>query len=257
MWCVFAYMYQGYAYLPLLLQNITTTTEYLPGTAAFPSKFNLKWAHHSGFTVDKLELTSFEKVNVETSLTGVADGLKFEFKGNDSSLGTVGAVYKHKLATFGTELDISGFSFLKASALGGSNGVSAGAAATFALGSKFAVSDYSAAIGWKNDTAFVGLKANNKLADLNTFVHYQVKPNLGLHAQLDFTPKTSTHNVTVGVAYKCNDNNVATKAKITSNGLISASVKKNFPNKLSVVGAVGVDVHKLEAYNFGITATLG
>ena len=228
----------------------------MPGTAVFPSKVNLKWAHHSGFSIDKLEVSSCEKVNIETSLTGVAEGLKFDFKGNDSSLGTVGAVFKHKLATVATELDISGFSFLKASAIGGSNGVSAGAAATFALGNKFAVSDYSAALGWKNDSVFVGLKANNKLADFNTFVQYQAKPNLGVNAQIDVTPKASAHNVTVGVSYKCCEN-ISTKAKFSSNGLINASLKKNFPNKLSVVGAVGVDVHKLEAYNFGVTATLG
>jgi len=237
--------------------SVTTTTEYLPGTAVFPSKISAKWAHVSGFSLDKLEMSSCEKMTVETSLTGVVEGLKFDFKGTDAATGTVGAVYKHKFATVSSELDISGFSFLKASVLGGSNGVLAGASASCSLGSKFAATDYSAALGWKpTDAVFVGLKANNKFADLNSYFQCQVKPNIGVHGQLDFTPKTNAHNVIFGVTYKCCDS-TSMKAKVSASGNINASVKKNFPNKLSVVGSVGVDVHKLDTAAFGVTATLG
>jgi hypothetical protein len=237
--------------------SITTTTEYSAGTAVFPSKVNLKWAHKSGFAVDKFEMSSCDKATLETSLSGVVEGLKLDFKGTDATNGVVGSTYKHKLATVTSELDVSGFSYLKASLLGGSNGVLAGASANFALGNKFAVNDYSAAFGWKpNDNIFVGLKANNKLADLNSYFLYQLKPNVGLHGQLDFTPKTSQHALTVGASYKCCES-TSMKTKVNTSGLVNASVKKNFPNKLAVVGAVGLDVHKLDSVNFGVTATLG
>jgi len=235
--------------------SVTSTTEYSPGTAAFPGKVNLKWAHDK-FSVDKLEVSSCDKITLESSLA-LAPGLNLEFKGVDKSAGTLGAVYKHQYATIASDLDIAAFSTLKASVLGGAHGVVGGASANFALGNKFEVRDYSAALGYTPcEGVFAGVKATNKLSEFNGALQCKIKPNLAASALVDFVPKTSEVKATVGVAYRCNEK-THLKLKLNNLGAVSVSVKQQFPNSLSVVGAAGVDVKKLESYSFGVTATLG
>ena len=176
-------------------------------------------------------------------MANVAPGLTFNFKGVNTSDANLSAVYEHKIATITSELDIAGFSQLNTSVLGGSHGVQAGAALSMGLGSKCEVNDYSAAIGYKpeNDKFFVGVKANNKFADLNTALMYNVKPDLSVSALVDFTPKTGAHSFNVGLGYQfCSGYGM--KLKASNTGTVSASVKKQLPNKLTVVGAAGVDV---------------
>ena len=90
-------------------QALTTTTDAVVGTSApLTSKASIKWAHASGFSIDKLEISAADKLKLETSLTGVAPGLKLEFKGVSASALNLGLVYKHQLATVTSDLDISG-----------------------------------------------------------------------------------------------------------------------------------------------------
>jgi hypothetical protein len=235
---------------------LTTTTDCNCG-APMTSKVSVKWAHPSGFTVDKLEMTACDKVKLETSLTGLAPGLKLEFKGAAAGTGNLGLVYKHQMATVATDLDIAGFSAANASVLGGSNGIFAGASANFALGGKFDVKDFSAAVGYKpNAGIYAGVVANKKFTEFNTAVHYKVNPALTVAALVDVCPKASTHKFNIGAAYACNPNTTV-KVKVNNNGVINASVKQQLPMKFTVVGAAEVDTKNISAVNVGVTATLG
>jgi len=234
---------------------VTANTEYNAGAAVFPGKLNFKWAHDK-FSIDKLEISSCDKITLESSLA-VAPGLSLELKGVDKCAGTLGAVYKHQYATIASDLDIAGFSTLKASVLGGAHGVVGGGSANFTLGDKFDVKDFSAALGCAPcDGVFAGVKASNKFSELNGSVQCKIKPNISASALVDFVPKTSEYKVNIGVAYKCNAN-TALKVKVNNLGVVNMSVKQQLPSKLSVVGAAAVDVKKLDTFAFGVTATLG
>jgi len=236
--------------------SLTTTTDYNPAASVLPTKINLKWAHESGFAVDKFEIASADKITLETSLTGVAPGLKFEFKGVDAATGTLGVIYKHKYATLASELDIAGFSTFKSSVLGGSNGVSVGASADFSLSDKFDVKDFSAAVAYTPCAGvFAGVKANKKFTEFNGAVGYKVKPNLSLAALID-VPKKSAYKFNIGASYKCQPETTV-KVKVDNDGVIRTSVKQDLPKKLTLVGAAEVDVKNISQFNFGVTATLG
>merc|ERR1719390_78888 len=63
--------------------GVTVSTDYSPkgGKTSLLGKISAKWAHESGFAIDKVEMKSDGSLSTETSLSGVAPGLKFEFKG--------------------------------------------------------------------------------------------------------------------------------------------------------------------------------
>jgi hypothetical protein len=237
---------------------VTTTTDCNCGGNAFTSKVSLKWAHESsGFVVDKLEFAGRDKVKLESSLSGLAPGLKLEFKGASASSGNLGAIYKHQFATIATDLDVAGFSAANVSVLGGSNGVLAGASANLAFGGKFEVKDYSAALGYKaNFGLFASVVANKKFTEFNTAVQYQVKDNLTVAALCDCVPKSSSHKINLAATFNCCPN-TAVKVKVNNDGVINASVKHQLPKKMTVVGAAEFDTRNTSSINFGVTTTLG
>lgn len=198
-----------------------------------------------------------DKIKLDTSLTGLMPGLKLEFKGAAASSGNLGVVYKHQFATVATDLDIAGFSAANASVIGGANGIQAGVAAKFALGGKFEVKDFSAALAYKpSDSLFAGLGANKKFTEFNVALKYNVKPQLTLAALVDVVPKQSSHKFNIGAEYSCNADTTV-KLKVNNDGVINASVKQQLPKSLEVVGAAEFDTRDTSKINFGVSATLG
>ena len=235
---------------------MSTTTDLK--SSNFLTTTNFGWAHESGFAIDSLELASLQKVALATSVSGILPGLQLNFKGVDASATTLGMTYKHKLATISHELDIAGFSTMSASVMGGSNGILAGAGATFGLGGKFEVTDFSAAVGYApKPEIFAGVKATNKFTELNTAFQYAIRPNLTLSALIDYAPSTGAHKYSVGATHSCGKAGANFKMKINNEGVINASVKKALPNSLTVVGAASLDSRHLDTYTLGVTATLG
>ena len=226
---------------------MTTTTD-CKCQGAWTSKASGKWAHPSGFAVDKLEMAGCDKVKLETSLTGVATGLKFEFKGAAAGSGNLGLVYKHQMATITTDLDIAGFSAANASVLAGSNGILAGASANFALAGKFDVKDFSVGLGYKPSAGlYAGIVANKKFTELNSAIHYAVKPNITVAALVDIVPKTSSTKFNVAVKYACNSD---TTLKVKVN-------KQTLPKKLVVTTAAEFDTRNTSSFKLGVNSTLG
>jgi len=235
---------------------LTSTTDF-NCNAPFTSKVSAKWAHE-GYAVDKLEISSRDKVKLETSLAKLVPGLTLEFKGATGSGATasLGAVYKHQFATITSDLDILAFSTANASVLGGSAGFLAGASANFGL-NKFEVKDYTAAISYSPSCGlYAGVVANKKFSEFNALLQYKVQPKLRVAALLDCVPKTSSHTCSVAVAYDCCEN-TAVKVKANCDGVITASVKHTMPKKFTVVGAAELDTRNTSNINFGVAATLG
>ena len=82
-------------------------------------KLSVKYVGSQGFSIDKIEAASDNKLAVETSLVNLTPGLKLEFKGNESEKGDVSFTYSHPAATFTGELDATKFSSAKGSICGG------------------------------------------------------------------------------------------------------------------------------------------
>lgn len=239
--------------------NISTTTSCNPGsTGAFATSVNLNWAHPSGLTIDNLELTSCDKVDVQASLTNLAPGLTLKLNGGKAGNCNLGAVYNHQFATVAADVDVSGFSSMNTSVLGGSKGLLVGASASFGVKGGFEVNNYSAALGWAPQKgSFAGVQVNNKLAEVSATLQHGVRPDLTLTAAIDHNLKSSSSRGSVGATYDC-CKNCAIRVKFDSEGMINAAVKREFPAKKFTLGAAAaVDAKNLQSYNFGVTASLG
>lgn len=218
----------------------------------------MKYAHASGFSVDKLELNSSGSVATETSLTGLAPGLKVEFKGDDDRKGELGIVYKHKLATVTSELDVVDFSTVKAAVVGGHSGVVVGASADIALHDKFDVRNISAVASYSPCSAvFAGVRADKHFSEFTATVQYQGISKLNLAAQVTAVPKSGAHKVQVVGAYAHSATHTF-KVKGDSDGIVGLSVKgKCSEGPLVVVGSAEVPVHNVGGFKWGANITLG
>jgi len=61
---------------------------------------SFKWKYDN-FSLDKLKYNSVGLLTTETSLTGLADGLKVTFEGDTDTNGTLGFEYNHDQFTLG------------------------------------------------------------------------------------------------------------------------------------------------------------
>lgn len=238
---------------------MTTTTDFNcnGGKCSVGGKVSAKWAHESGFALDKLEVKNNGSVVVETSLSGVAPGLKFEFKGDDSNKGDLGAVYKTPQYTAAAEVDVAEFSSAKASLLAGTGPYTGGASATVSLGDKVDVKSFDVAGSYAvANNYFAGLAVTNKFSKYALSFAYFGGANYTLAGLFNFTPEKSATSLSVGGLYKCNPN-TNIKAKINSEGTLAVSVKQFLAKDCSVTAATELPTKDFSAYKFGITASLG
>jgi len=91
--------------------GLTITTDY--AKSALSGKVAAKYAHESGFSLDKFEVNKNAAITIETSLNGAVPNVKFEFKGNDSNKGELSATYTNDVTTVVGELDVADFSFFQ------------------------------------------------------------------------------------------------------------------------------------------------
>lgn len=239
--------------------NLTSATSACCGASEFPSTVKLNYSDPCGFNIDKLEVASMDSIVFESSFEpkGVP-GAKVGFASSNNGGGTLGVVYKHKLATITTDLDVGGFSSIQSSVLGGMHGFQAGAAVELSLINKDQLSNYSAAFGWvPKEGLFTGLQANDKFGAVTTSLQYQATPKVNIAALVDFSPKALAESlkVSVGAEY-AHCEGIIVKGKTSNDGIINASIKKTLKN-CSVTGAVELNAKDMKSFNFGATATVG
>jgi len=240
---------------------ITTNTTFDEKEKKLGAKLAAKYAHTSGFVIDKLEVSADGKVSTETSLTGAAPGLKLEFKGNDSNKGDLSWVYSATpTSSFTGEFDA--LNFKKAStSLTVSQGAVVGGASVDAAFDKNGLESTKVGVGLSYSVPkflFAGLKASNNFSNYSGFFSYLVSKELTLIGQVAHATagKTvGTSGVFGGVYQYCP--NLTLKLKATSTGVINASVKKQLQPKFTVVGSLEVPSSSLSGSKFGVNATLG
>jgi len=240
--------------------TLTNTTTYDTKDNKLVPKLSLKWAHPSGFTLEKLEASQDLKFNLETSLANAAPGLKLEFKGNDSDKADLSFTYKIPQATVTGDFDISNLASAKASVVSGTESIAAGANVDLKIAkSAIESATFGAGLAYTHQNkAFIALRADKNFTNFSALASYKAvdplsgKP-LTLAAQVGHSGKETTASV-ASVFNWCNECNL--KVKFSSNGVFAASLKNVCEKKLTVIGTAEVPL-QLNTVKLGVNATLG
>lgn len=218
------------------------------------TKLSVKYPHSSGFTVEKFEIAQDGHINTETSLTGAAPNLKLEFKGNDEkSKGDVIATYKIPKVTLVAELDILGFSKLKASATSGQGAVTVGASVVANL-AKSSLDTVDVSVGYTAPKFYGVVKAADTFKAFSGSASYNVSDKLTVAAKGSHSAKGV--GGAAAAIYACCPNNTM-KFKAGTCGALTASVKRSYEKKFTVVAAVSTNANNVSDFKWGVTSTLG
>lgn len=231
---------------------LTTNTNYETSKdTKLVTKLSAKYPHSSGFTVEKFEIASNGAVTTETSLIGVAQGLKLEFKGNDSNKGDLSMQYSHPLFTLTSELDCLTLAKASSSVSGGQGPISVGVSADVNL-TKSTLGSIGATLGYKLPNTNVFLKSTKTFSEYSALVTYAFNKDVTVAGQAFYGKAWSF--LFAGV-YKCNPNTIM-KLKLSDNAGIAASVKQTIDKKLVITGVA--DIPKtLDNVKFGVAVSLG
>lgn len=209
----------------------------------------------TGFSLEKFELTPDCKMTVETALSGVAPGLKFEFKGNDSDKSDMFLTYKTSQATITADVDVYNFSSAKASVNSGHGPFTAGASVDLKIAKSIASTTCGFGIGYTlPKVMFAGIRANKNFTSYSALCEYSAIKNVALAGSATYASGTTTAAIAGSYApHPC----TTMKFKATSAGTMCASVKQSLDKKFCVVASAEVPVSSLKSVKFGVNATLG
>jgi len=240
--------------------TITTNVEFVDkdGKSSLKPKVALKWPHSSGFTLEKLEFTNDCKMTVETSLTDSLPGLKLEFKGNDSEKADLSFKYAIPAATFTGDFDINNLSKAEASVTAGTGAFTGGLNAKFSTSKDDGKNATKVSVGLGlahtvPNVCFTAVRAKDNFSAFSVLVSYTQHKGLIVAGSADHCAKKT--QATLVTSYNV-DASTTFKAKATTEGVFSASLKKSFEKKFNVVGSVEVPSN-LKSVKWGVNATLG
>jgi hypothetical protein len=237
--------------------TLTTTLTYSSKDSAIVPKSALKWAGPSGFTLDKLEVTNDLRPTVETSLTGIAPGLKLFFKGNDSDKAELSADYKLPNIMVTTSLDILKGSYANMDLVYKHGDILVGAATAMKLKGSTPESTFKGALKYSiPNVTEVAVTATPQTGSYDgLFLYEGINPQIKIGGKVSYE-KSGLCGAVVS-SYKCNPDTTI-KKKLDTKGVLSLSVKQNLPKKLSVVGSATIPLNSgLKGIKYGLNATLG
>lgn len=236
--------------------GLTITTDY--AKSSLSGKVAAKWAHESGFALEKLEVDKNAGITIETSLKGAIPDVKFEFKGNDSNKGDLLATYSTSIATVVGQLDVAEFSGFNVSALAQSGAFTGGAAVAVSLGDSTDVKKFDVAGSYNcsDFKTFAGLKISDKFATYTGSIGYFACPKVSVGGEIKFKPESSAFSALIGGMYKCNPN-TQLKAKVSSEGAVNFSVKQSLSNNCSITSSLATSSKNFGDYKLGFVGNLG
>ena len=248
----------------LLPQGLTSSTEFKTAAgkkATLAGKVAGKWSHgKSGFCLDKLEIKPDGAMAIETSLTGVAPGLKLEFKGDDSFKGDLSVIYKNAVVTATADLDLLEFSKLKSAVVARTGPYTAGASTSVDIGGKNKIEFKSADVSLGYiipKRLFAVVKTAKWFSEFNFSFAYEARSDITLSTLYTFNPKNSSaSSLIVAGLYKCNPS-TALKLKVDSKAVVGASIKQALDKYATATIGAEVDLAKVSAYKLGVTTTIG
>jgi hypothetical protein len=245
--------------------SVTSETEHncKGDKPSIAGKLTLKWKHASGFALDKLQFKNNDNIVTETSMTGVAPGLKFTFKGDDSNKGDLGVEYSTDNMMMTGELDVVQFSEIRLSSVFGYQNLLLGGNLAYRLPADKAPSqlnNYTVAAGYNAFPWFATVGSTN----LNTVdVHMQYnhqKHVLGMILNHDLNKNSS--RVTAGGLCNCSPT-TAVRSKLIATGTstnditVAGSVAHTPAAGLTLLGSVEAKLGNVQNPKFGFQVTLG
>jgi len=191
-------------------------------------------------------------------LTGAADGLTLEFKGNDSDKSDVSFKYVTPKATFTALIDVLKLKKAEASVSSGHGAFTGGASAVFSA-SPYSLSTTTFALGYAVPKVFdAAIKAEQNF-EKNVSLYkglfkYTATKEITLAGEVSLNKSSA---FALAGVYKCNPKTIL-KLKAISSGVINASVKHDIDaaKKCSAVAAAQFETG-LTNPKFGLNITLG
>jgi len=212
-------------------------------------KLTVKYAHNSGFSVDKLALDG-KGVKLETSLSKLdfAPGLKILYKGNPSCT-TVGAEFQNKTLAADFSVD-SAFSKGDASVAVAQNEFTAGTSLKFADTS---LSSYKLGVSWASGPVFSGLTFDNNQT-VGLALTYKACPPATIATSL--TKSGTDLSVVVGTTYKCNPSTTIKAVTDTKLDMKVACIQE-LEKKTTIAGSAIFNAKNIGDIKYGVAFTMG
>jgi voltage-dependent anion channel protein 2 len=227
---------------------VAVTLETARGSGgALSSKVGTKFAY-AGLSFDKVQLTADGGQVLETSLVP-CEGVKLSFKGNKGA--DLGIDYtKGNLYATGV-LDVKDMSKVSTSAcLGLASGFTVGGDATYALSGKTGFSAYNVGASYSQGKLFASVTSASKLSSVNVGCVYKVNADLSLASSTSHSSEKACAVNAIGAAYKAPIGDV--KAKIGSDGILSACLIKEVAPKVTVTASGAVSTSDLSSFKYGL-----
>ena len=235
----------------------SSSWDYAKSGSAIDTTVSATWSHPSGFTLEKLEFTPADKATLttETSLSGLAKGLKLEFKGNDADKGDLSFTYKLPQATLTGEMDFMNFKKFNIAAATGMDQITAGFKCDIAKSDKGMSTTTAASASYAMGNIFAGLEATSNFSKYGILASFAVDKTMTAALRADIGPKAPS--VQVGGVYKCNSATTM-KGKINvMSRMLDLSVKHAMDKKFNVTASAQIADFSPKGIVFGLKATMG
>lgn len=236
----------------------TSSFDHSKDGAAIDTYVSAKWAHPSGFTLDKLEFNPSAKGSIvtETSLTGLAEGLKLDFKGNDNDKGDVSFTYKHPHGTVHGGVDIMNFKSFGVACVTGMDNFVAGVQTSVNKGKDGFSTKVNTTASYQLNKIFAGVDVADNFSKYGVLMSFSADKNTVAAVRADMAAGGNV-GVQVGASYKCNPSTTL-KTKVDVNKqAVDFSVKQSFDKNFNVTGFAQVSSFSVKSMLFGCKATLG
>ena len=236
-----------------------TTMKSSDGTVPLTTSLSAKWAHPSGFTLDKINFKGVgHKIEVENSLENVIPDLKLEFKGDDHEKGELLATYKVAPATVKATFDIMKQAKGELSVATVQAPFTVGGILSFETKEKVTTTDVSASAAYSAGPIFAGIISSKMFKSFELLSSYAVSKEISVAAKVEANDKGKGFGfkTIAGATYKCNPNTFI-KGKIDSDATLDLSVTQKVDKNLSVSVWAQTKFPAAATPSFGIKAVLG
>jgi hypothetical protein len=232
----------------------STTTHDFKAGSKLNNTLSLEWEHDSGFTLDKLEFNPSDdgSFTTECSLKGLVDGVKLDFKGNDSNKADITAKYEHEQATVTATVDATDFKSYSGTVSSGFNDVKFGLSGNMKGGK----TNVDAAASYSAPNMFFGLNLTNSFDNFKGLFSFKVDSDLTVAATATYGAAKKNLGVNVLAAWKCNPNTTM-KAKVDMDKNVNLSVKHAVAKGLTATAWTKVADASPKSASFGAKVVLG
>jgi hypothetical protein len=217
----------------------------------FTTTLTSKWAHKCGFEVKKAELKQNGNFNLETTYSGLGNGIKLNANTNGKDIFS-GFEYRRPNLTMLGETD----GCLTNTVLNGvftQKSVLAGVQLNY--NQKKSLFDYDLALGYDNPLYFFGVEAVKSLSAFKVGGFYKVNKALTLATRVEGTPEDPARLITLGLNYKPECRSVI-KAKVNSRMESGLSVQYDCAKGVKFTGALRGRLNDLSSTTYGVEFNL-